>query len=593
VVYVYIHSQDQLQLAYLHWARLVRHKSLRKTMEESVISEFEAVGIAVNDEVASKCAELCKIYKLSEEDVVAHWVNVSISKLGGVEPTVSNLRVLEEALTSEQQKKANVNSKHASPQVDDILYQRKLANEEKEEAEEEDLLNTYGTPRSSKVRPPSSFPFFINPSQKYSSRSNAGDVIAVFGDESVQEWKRTDGVSFTIKLFSDEEALKEPFMYMRQSAADKAIELECRLDAMVKALQDHLHVDGFHNIHLNRDEEAWMAGKIRSDMDGKLNKESLVLEDGIDGLGIPLDVSELNEYSLFPGQSVAVKGTNPTGVRVIAKEIQLGVLPPLPQTEVHGPGLLEVVIAAGPFSVEENLLNEPWQDLVNYLREAKPHILFLLGPFLDAQNALVVKGNLKEPYEVIFTRFVEAIIQTTSELDIELAIIASSMDVHHHPIFPTPPYSLKFPLPKNVHIFSDPCMLDINGFIMGVTSIDVLFHLGKEEVVNGMSSDRLSRLARHLLLQQNFYPLFPPSEEVNLELDQLRMYGGLHVRPHLLVLPSQLKGFIKEVDGCCILNPERLAKKSAGGCFARLEIDLSQGNDFTILKHLQGQVKKI
>ena len=85
-------------------------------------------------------------------------------------------------------------------------------------------------------------------------------------------------------------------------------------------------------------EEAWMAGKVRSDMDGKLNKESLVLEDGIDGLGIPLDVSEMNEYSLFPGQSVAVKGSNPTGIRVIAKEIQLGVLPPFPQTEVHGPG---------------------------------------------------------------------------------------------------------------------------------------------------------------------------------------------------------------------------------------------------------------
>ena len=66
-------------------------------------------------------ADFCKIYKLSAEDVVAHWVNVSISKLGGVEPTVSNLRVLEEALTSEQQKKANVNFKHASPQVDDIL----------------------------------------------------------------------------------------------------------------------------------------------------------------------------------------------------------------------------------------------------------------------------------------------------------------------------------------------------------------------------------------------------------------------------------------------------------------------------------------
>jgi len=29
---------------------------------------------------------------------------------------------------------------------------------------------------------------------------------------------------------------------------------------------------------------------------------------------------------------------------------------------------------------------------------------------------------------------------------------------------------------------SDPCMLDIDGFIVGLTSTDILFHLGAEEI---------------------------------------------------------------------------------------------------------------
>lgn len=58
-----------------------------------------------------------------------------------------------------------------------------------------------------------------------------------------------------------------------------------------------------------------MLGQICCDSNGKLNAQSVLLEAGIEqgGRQVPVDLSELTEYSLFPGQviklDVKVKGT--------------------------------------------------------------------------------------------------------------------------------------------------------------------------------------------------------------------------------------------------------------------------------------------
>jgi DNA polymerase alpha subunit B len=58
----------------------------------------------------------------------------------------------------------------------------------------------------------------------------------------------------------------------------------------------------------------------------------------------------------------------------------------------------------------------------------------------------------------------------------------------------------------------------------------VLFHLGKEEIsFPPHSGDRLRRLANHLIQQQSFYPLYPPNEELNLDLEQLETFGQVRL----------------------------------------------------------------
>ena len=60
-----------------------------------------------------------------------------------------------------------------------------------------------------------------------------------------------------------------------------------------------------------------------------------------------------------------------------------------------------------------------------------------------------------------------------------------------------------------------------------------------------MGMDRLGRLASHLLLQRNFYPLVPSAEEMSIDMDLFVKHGVLSQVPHMLILPSDFKHFIK------------------------------------------------
>ena len=62
-----------------------------------------------------------------------------------------------------------------------------------------------------------------------------------------------------------------------------------------------------------------------------------------------------------------------------------------------------------------------------------------------------------------------------------MIVVTSSQEAVAVPIYPTPPGTLKKSLPL-LQIVSDPSMLSINGLVIGITSVDVLMHLGKQEL---------------------------------------------------------------------------------------------------------------
>lgn len=103
-----------------------------------------------------------------------------------------------------------------------------------------------------------------------------------------------------------------------------------------------------------------------------------------------------------------------------------------------------------------------------------------------------------------------------------------------------------------------------------------------------MPADRLGRLAEHVLLQGTFYPLYPPSPELPLDMETWSECGILYRIPHILLLPSATKYFYKWSQGTLIVNPSKISK----GTFTRLNILPSVDKQWT-KDCISGEILKI
>lgn len=438
-------------------------------------------------------------------------------------------------------------------------------------------------------------------SRKYQTRANSGGIVTSFGEGLAGDWKSHQAdFSATIKCHDQE--LKKSYRFMYESLGDKAgylDEIICRIgDVLVEknnlqeAVQDFVQTlpDTFVSV-----------GRICCDSpEGRLNAHSVVLQGHQDisgGATLPMDVSRVGQFSLFPGQIVAAETVNPNGSRLLASKILSDASPELPKVKDRITNLpLSVAVVSGPYTTSDNLGYEPLKDLLKYIVRHRPHVVILVGPFVDSKHGIIDKGEYdEEPFEKLFERLMSSIYEAAQDTpSTQFVLVSSSRDVHHNFIYPTPPYVSTPNKPANVHMVSDPVMLNIEGVIFGVTSTDILFHLGKEEIFHPpRSEDRLRRLASHILHQRSFYPLYPPNEDVNVDYEHLEKHSQLNVQPHVLILPSDLLHFFKDINGCLVMNPSRLTKREGGGVFARMLINPAKSEDQPFAKRVQAEIVRI
>ncbi|ENN81389.1 hypothetical protein YQE_02205, partial [Dendroctonus ponderosae] len=253
---------------------------------------------------------------------------------------------------------------------------------------------------------------------------------------------------------------------------------------------------------------------------------------------------------------------------------------------------LQVVVACGPFTVRDNLCFEPLSDLLQYVKEYKPHVLILTGPFYDENHQGVHNGELRQSTDSFFRDLIHSTMHEVPETHV--IVVSSRKEPHHFPVYPTPPYEVGQDY-ANLTLMPDPCMVNINGLVVGTTTADILFDIGSFECSVDQSNrgppDRIGRLASYLLTQQSFYPLDPAGKDVYIDLTLMERNGVMEVKPHILILPSNLRFFVKEINGCLVVNPERLSKGSGGGSFARIEI--SPGSTQSICGRTACEVLKI
>uniref|UniRef100_A0A8C1FU15 DNA polymerase alpha subunit B n=1 Tax=Cyprinus carpio carpio TaxID=630221 RepID=A0A8C1FU15_CYPCA len=555
---------------------------------EDIKSELDTFNIAFNNDTVDKMLEQCLCHRLKGDEIVFEWFAFSSSK-GQVPLTLDNLDQFEHEVSTSVQ---NI--------ITDLLrFFLTESHRIRAEEEEESMLDSYSTPAKgsqkralttpehpqskrgvarltspSLLLSPASFSPSATPSQKYGMRGGRGEVVSSFGAVQGPRWMGKGQSSVRVEMLEGgENSLISSYKYMFQRLRDVRDVLTEKIEELGEELRSHFNIEEFSAVSLPVQDSITVLGQVCCDSNGKLNAQSVLLEAGQEqgGRQVPVDLSELKEFSLFPGQVVVMEGMNTSGEKFVATKLYEGI--PLP---FHcPPEPVMVMMACGPYTPSESLTYDPLIDLITIINKDRPDVCILLGPFVDSKHEQIEKNQVTETFETIFKRCVDSIVEGTKGSGCRLVFVPSLRDVHHHYIYPQPPFNLSN-LSKDdsarVTLAPDPCTLLINNVTFGLTSTDILFHMGAEEISSGTGTERFSRIMKHMLTQRSYYPLYPPAEEVNMDYDKFQQFGQMNITPDILIVPSELRYFIKDVIGCVCVNPGRLTKGQVGGTYGRLLI---------------------
>ena len=425
--------------------------------------------------------------------------------------------------------------------------------------------------------------------------------------------------------------------FMFDTLESKAKLVDERVQRLASVLESEYGIIASNSVYNISNEPVVVVGRVCSDTaEGRINEASILIEGSTvhsNGMRVRIDTSKLGSVSLFPGQVIAVEGINPSGHCITALSILTGIPKPLCKRgekentknnskEGEATSAVEkrsrIVVAAGPFTTVNDLSFEPLKEVVEKVCREKPDVLVLCGPFVDRDHPIIRKGMVDIDFEELFQICCESFQKLPKET--KAVLIPSVRDVHHDPVYPQPAFKtsrLQGETKEKVVCASNPTMMSCKGLTIATTSHDILKHLSGTELFRSSSpgSDRMSRLASHILQQRMFYPLYPPARGSCLD-SKLALEGNamfLPLTPEVLILPSDLNPFAKEVklapamytrDGhksifaekvvaakgglasssCLCINPGRLAKGTTGGTFATLHMNKGELEKATITR---------
>ncbi|OWM89734.1 hypothetical protein CDL15_Pgr024482 [Punica granatum] len=606
-------------------------------MEEEIKAEFRKSGFALDgdeDEILRKCLTFCINYSLTPSDLVSSWEVYYLNRLLNGS-TVQNAEmdgfllhlqnVVKESIITEEPDLHIYSSKD----VDMIL------NNEDEYVREE----TIGTP-SNKLYSLSSeqFDYEHQPNGSAYSSGKPSNVITPFGQR-----REKFAVKYSINQLSTEENGKKELVaedseddFLKKVKTRERCSMvvhgtkpepNCRFmydrtEDRFRALESRIrrHTSAFVASGVHKDlmdptvasqKSIFAVGMICCDGEGHLNDKSILLQSSAEcsgGQRVRLDLQRLSQFSIFPGQVVGIEGNNPSGHCLIASKIIDSIPVSVPAdvslrpvkrqalnqgTQLTDPSSsdeeLSVIIAAGPFTTTDNLFFEPLTELLAYASRKTPQLLILLGPFVDSEHPEIRRGATDRSFDEIF--HVEIMRKLRDYVDYlgdaaRVVLVPSIRDANHDFVFPQPGFDIPSSnLNNQITNLTNPGIFEANQVKVGCCTVDILKQLSGEEMSrnpsNGIPSDRMSRLAYHILSQRSFYPLYPPAEDVPLDFSLAPDTLHFSLIPDILVLPSDMKYFVKVVSGggrndgeeqvkCICINPGRLAKGECAGTFVEL-----------------------
>lgn len=622
-------------------------------LTEELVSRF---GKEIDKpELIQSCEQIIKIFSISVEDLYINWESLVVTKFDGqkLDLSVDNLSKLQSYIQANLEKrkqhngnvpstvkinrKINIpNSANGGSSPFDILPSTPGSIKKKQK-----LSDSTNTPIRKLVSPlskpsPGSNATPISQNLKESSTDTptplkttqdqeSGKVIESLNDTiPISKGFTTDiDTENPIKLIANFDPKKYQFRTMRTKLLETADVLDDQIDTFTKIIQDHYQIPSsdFSNPSIISQSETIAVGRIVPDnpttpTDVVLNSDSLALETSrVLGIGrrVQLDLSQLTNYSFFPGQIVALKGKNASGEFFRVTEILEIPLLGAPvssksELELFNDKLendVKVIVTTGPYTTSKDLKFDHLSHLVDKINnELKPHVVIMFGPFIDITHPSIFNGELevqteegitKKPttLDEVFKYVVSPILKRINN-KVQVIIIPSLKDaVSKHAAYPQDSLDRKsLQLTKNFKTFPNPSIFQINETLIGVSNNDIFKDC--KDVTKGESfkQNRFDRIANHVISQRRFYPVFPGSsnlkkrklgedgkEEIlenqpasDLDVPYLGLSEFGDVIPDILIIPSELRFFARVVKNVLIINPGTFMRPNNVGTFAQITI---------------------
>lgn len=600
----------------------------KKELEE----QFDQYGVTFNDAILEKCVELCLEYNVQDAgEFVENWMAYTINKLNGADPTTITLADMarQEYDKAKENKRTNArqSNKMETDNGDDMLKVYRIEGGDDDDDVDDGIMDAYFEPTSPKRKvakpavlktPKTSKALFTpasySPLPSTDSRpvnDESGNVLCTFGRAKLVkecQWTqhRNGNVNIQLSDIGNGKYISAGTRYMIDSLPMRATleyeelyKLGRDICERLKSIEKPSSVDSQDNDEI---EEIFANTKIdtpclqQMECIGRIIIETekitryniyLVGLDPDELHSVQLDLSKCKNYSLYPGQVVLVRGLNLRGDCIVVDRIVSATNITHTPTPKITSLPLSLVIASGPYTANDDLAFQPLQDLVKYCKDNIPDVLIMTGPFLNTKGTALI--NMADRFDQHFDRMIDQLVRSLSP-HTHILIVSSHEDANSSFVYPTHPYESKQQY-RNLHLLPDPCVVDIEGIHVGITSTDTINMMSNNELSINEGTDPIKRSIFHMFFKKTFYPLRPAS--IPLDVGLAQKYAKLNALPNLLILPSDAREFIRDYNNCLCINPGRLSVEQGTGMFARIVLHPTESQTTKFFNYVAGQVVKI
>ena len=211
-----------------------------------------------------------------------------------------------------------------------------------------------------------------------------------------------------------------------------------------------------------------------------------------------------------------------------------------------------MMVAAGPFTSQSDLLYQPLLDLLEIVKRDRPHVLVLMGPFLDSKSQDLQDGDIfyETGGEQVFldyadlSKVVMDLIKTElSRQSTQVVLMPSARDINHVYPLPQPPYPCKHDFVS----LSNPQTFRVNDISFGAINADVVKEMilsMASKVPEGVQQPKIDITLRSLLEQRTYFPVYPNDPKTPIEWSQYKRMMFENT-PDVMLIPSDLQLFAK------------------------------------------------